>query len=88
MTDDLLKSVRDVKACGKHRSSFGQNTQAITKARICDDCLRLVLAHCGEKAVEEVEGRTSLFICNDRIARKGAYQVADAIRRVFGVKAS
>lgn len=78
---DLSKSVREVSGCGSSAMGHGH---ALAWANTCDACLWLVLAHCGERAAEEVEGRSSMFIQNDRLNRRGAYQVADAIRREFG----
>jgi len=50
---DLLKSMREVKACEKHLG------YALYRSVVddCDDCLRLVLAHCAKVApVGEVCG--------------------------------
>ena len=83
MNDDLLKSVREVAACARHRKQFDESVKAIQgvgafgNPRDCDDCLRLVLAHCGEKAVDRVE--RGWF---GSIGRDGVIAV---LRREFGV---
>ena len=53
MTDDLLKSVREVKACAFHVENQGARA-ALERASYCAACLRLVLAHCGERAAQVV----------------------------------
>lgn len=50
MIGDLLKSVREVRACEIHLQTPDQYHLALWNARSCEDCLRLVLAHCGENA--------------------------------------
>lgn len=74
MSIDLLKSVREVKACEIHLQTPDQYHLALWNARSCEDCLRLVLAHCGELAAGLIDENTWK---PEAIAR--------AIRREFGV---
>ena len=78
MNDDLLKFVREVKACEKHLG------YALYRAVVddCKDCLHLVLAHCGKKAIKA--GQTVPLMPSLSIGIN-VEAVFAAIRREFGV---
>ena len=82
MNDALLKSVREVRACEKH---FDEGCERVDGPRMsaaynaeCDACLRLVLAHCGEKAAQK-----TTCTCYAQEACPCRRQSAAAIRREF-----